>query len=201
MDGEFDFLWDDMPDFSPLTVLDAGANIGAVSVLLALQYPHATVVAVEPGTDNFRMLELNTAQFGNIKCEGRALWPETTPLRVSGISDSTRHGEWGLEVRASTFEESNVEGVNVDTLTEKYGIAGFDMLKIDIEGSEKVLFEDYRHPSTGDLRSWIQDAELVVAETHDDIAPGALAAMQAAMEASNKVEHSMSGELHVWKLL
>ena len=201
MDGEFGFLWGDMPEFSPQTILDAGANIGAVSVLLALQYPHATIVSVEPSSENLRILQLNTARFGNIKCEGSALWPKSVHLRVSGISDSTRKGEWGIEVKESTYEQSNVEGVNIDALTEKYGIAGFDFLKIDIEGSEKALFEDYRNPGSGALRPWMKHAKLVVAEAHDDISPGALAAMQEAIEASYNVKDYMSGELHVWKLL
>jgi len=42
-------------------IIDAGANIGAVTVYFALKMPSARIVAIEPAADNFAVLERNTA--------------------------------------------------------------------------------------------------------------------------------------------
>ena len=195
---EYRFL-QDTPTFQPKAILDAGGNIGLASVLFALRYPKAQIIVVEPSVGNFKVLEMNTARYGNVKLERRALWPNNAHLRVSEVDKSTRGGQWSYEVKEVGRAESDVHGVNFELLMAKHDISSFDMVKIDIEGSEKAVFDDFRHPSTGALRHWVKHAQMVVAEAHDDIAPGALAAMETAMNA--RVESyvkSMSGELHIW---
>jgi predicted O-methyltransferase YrrM len=44
-------------------ILDCGANIGLSSIWFARKYPRATVIAVEPESENFRMLTMNTAEY------------------------------------------------------------------------------------------------------------------------------------------
>lgn len=54
------------PKWSPRYVLDAGANVGLSSRIFAALWPHATVVSLEPGINNFAMLQLNAAMAPNI---------------------------------------------------------------------------------------------------------------------------------------
>lgn len=51
---------------SPKIIVDAGANIGLVSVFYASKYPGARVIAVEPEGSNYEMLTKNAAPYPNI---------------------------------------------------------------------------------------------------------------------------------------
>jgi FkbM family methyltransferase len=152
--------------FRPGSILDAGANIGAPSVAFALQYPAALIVAVEPSRDNFAVLEMNTARFAGIRRERRGLWPKSTHLRVARMGEATRGRHWGLEVRETTPEESDVKGVSIDALAAKHGVAGFDMLKINIEGAEMAVFDGQCSASAGALQRWLLSVQLTMAEVH-----------------------------------
>ena len=46
-----------LPDFAPRTILDLGANVGYTSVLFAVRWPEARILAVEPATDNMVLLK------------------------------------------------------------------------------------------------------------------------------------------------
>ena len=200
VDEEYDFLLD-MSDFEPSYILDAGGNIGITSVLYAMRYPNATIITVEPSIRNFEVLELNTRRFGKIRLENKGLWNRNAHLKVSKTQESTRKGHWGFEVQeVDASEGSDVLGASIDYFMIKHNIEKFDMIKMDIEGSEKVVFDDYRHPKTGDLRKWLCTTDLFIAEAHDDIQPGALAAIETAIQSrSTRMTKSTSGELHVWK--
>lgn len=98
----------DIPTFQPKAILDAGGNIGLASVLLALRYPKAQIIVVEPSLGNYKTLDMNTARYGNVKLERRALWPKNTHLRVSEVNKSTRGGQWSYEVKEVGSAESDV---------------------------------------------------------------------------------------------
>src|SRR5690606_16666685 len=53
-------------DFKPLTIIDAGANIGLTSVYFASKYPNATIVSLEPEAENFKLLKNNTQYYANV---------------------------------------------------------------------------------------------------------------------------------------
>jgi len=42
----------------PQVIVDAGANIGLVSILFANKYPNAKIIAIEPENSNFEMLKM-----------------------------------------------------------------------------------------------------------------------------------------------
>ena len=126
---EYGFL-QDLSDFFPRTILDAGANIGMATVLFALRYPNATIVAVEPNHANFEVLKSNTQRFGNVKIEKHGLWSKSASLSISKVDDSTRKGHWAFEVKESSSTESDLHGVSVELLLVKHGLPSFDMLKV-----------------------------------------------------------------------
>ncbi|MGI9337625.1 MAG: FkbM family methyltransferase [Gammaproteobacteria bacterium] len=139
-------------------IIDAGANIGMASAFFASRYPNATVVALEPGADNFLMLNKNTAPYANAKTEHAALWCEETNLR---LSDPGR-GEVGLVVGKSGGGEL-VPAVTVDGIIKKYGIDRVSILKVDIEGSELEVFSN--------CSAWLERVDMVIVETHDRFKP------------------------------
>src|SRR4051812_47172767 len=53
-------------------IVDCGANIGASAMYFALEYPRATIIAVEPESANFTLLEKNAEGF-SIECVRAAI--------------------------------------------------------------------------------------------------------------------------------
>jgi FkbM family methyltransferase len=145
-------------------IIDLGANIGAAAIWFAMRFPDERIAAFEPHPDNFHLLELN--------CQGLPV--ETLCAAVCGTAGVRRlvdpgFGEWGYRVAAddATTEGLAVECVALgDWLADRLtgNLAPF-ILKIDIEGGEKDLFE---HPG-----SLLQRFPVVILEAHDLLFPGA----------------------------
>ncbi len=160
-------------DFSeqPKLIIDAGANVGYASVFFANRYPNAKVLAIEPESENFALLSRNAEPYGNIVPIHAALWH--SPEQVA-ISDPGK-GAWGFRTSARSGVRETVEfaqGVTVQQIIEEYGVSQIDLLKIDIEGSEKQVFEH--------SVDWIERVQVIVIELHDRFAPGCTAAFNAA---------------------
>jgi FkbM family methyltransferase len=156
IEGELDPL----NDLSPKTVLDGGANIGLSAVAFATAFGEATVVCVEPDDDNIEMIRRNTARFSDrIFVVKGALWGHSTRLR---IENPTREA-WAFQV----FEDPNGQIVahSIPDLIRKFSLdGGFDVVKLDIEGSEREVF-------SGEL-SWMKHTRVVAVELHDWMTPG-----------------------------
>jgi FkbM family methyltransferase len=139
----------------PKYILDAGANIGLTSVYWANQFPNATIISLEPEIGNYNALLKNTEQYPNIKPMHVALWNKDTFIKIidSGM------GEWAFTVE-ETHNSNDIPAVCIESLCKKQGIPGFDIVKIDIEGSEKEVFENAES-------QWYLKTDVVVVETHD----------------------------------
>jgi FkbM family methyltransferase len=141
----------------PRVIVDAGANIGLSSIFYANRYPHARIICVEPEPSNARMLRKNMAYYPNSVIVEAALWNHNEPVSVvdPGV------GEWGFRTIPGS---SNMRGITLDTLMDQCGIDYIDLLKVDIEGAEKEVFEN---PS-----QWIDRLGVIVIEPHDRFKPG-----------------------------
>jgi FkbM family methyltransferase len=151
------------PLHSPRLIIDAGANIGLTSIFYANKFPHAKIIAIEPEQSNFQMLKKNTALYSNIFPIQGALWKEEATLNLSNPGT----GNWGYqtqEQQEGEIVEGNVFGMSVDKLMEQYGYDYIDILKIDIEGSEKEVFET--------SISWIDKVGAIIVELHDHFKSG-----------------------------
>jgi len=156
---------------SPRIIIDAGANIGLTSIFFANKFPDAKIIAIEPERSNFQMLEMNAAYYPNIVPIQGALWREESMLNLSNPGT----GNWGYQTRKQEADETvegNVSGITVDTLIQKYGFDYIDILKIDIEGSEKEVFET--------SESWIDKVGVIIVELHDHFKNGCSRSVYAA---------------------
>jgi FkbM family methyltransferase len=150
---------------SPRVIVDAGANIGLTSVFYANKYPNARIVAVEPERSNFDVMKKNIGPYPNIVGVHGALWKDNTDLFL--MSPRARHdGFQTAEEPASGRANhcSDIRGITVDRLMADYCLEHIDLFKIDIEGSEREVFEN---PS-----AWIDRVGAIVIELHDGIRPG-----------------------------
>jgi FkbM family methyltransferase len=145
---------------APATIVDAGANIGMASLWLAKQYPHARIIAVEPDADNFRMLLRNTASLERITPVQAAIAPVDGHLF---LDHSSGRGS-SFRTRSEPTGSGQVRAVSMGTLMHEQGLDHIDLLKMDIEGAEKALFE-------GDC-NWTERVHTLAIELHDRMEPG-----------------------------
>lgn len=151
---------------SPRVIIDAGANIGLTSVFYANKYPQATILAIEPESSNFEILKRNTEAYPNITAIHAALWKGSGQISVIDPG----HGHYGfrtVDVTDGTREASDcnyVQSLTVDNLIADYNLKFIDILKIDIEASEKEVFDN--------SATWIDCVGVVVVELHDHLRVG-----------------------------
>ena len=153
--------------YAPVTIIDAGANIGLSSVFFAHRFPDCSVYAIEPETSNFQMLKRNTESFSNIIPINTALWHKDAMVV---IRDKQEH-HWAFTVEESGKGYPDAfPATSLTSLMKKYGIEIIDLLKVDIEGSELELFsENYDY--------WLSRTRLLVIECHDWRKPGCSASV------------------------
>ena len=198
--NEFKFLIDPPSEmketFNPNNIeyiLDAGGNCGISALFLASIYPDARIITVEPSQDNFSILLRNIAKFPNIQAVNKGLWDKSTNLLVK---KGARHGrEWDYQV-IETNDENNysIKATTVDNLLREFGLPRFDLIKLDIEGSEKEVFEG------GTVGSWLPEVRVLFAELHPDMKEGSDTAVRSHLRNENYTEiHMGKYEVYVKK--
>jgi len=157
--------YDWKPNLMPRVIVDAGANIGLTSVSFANKYPEAKIFAVEPESSNYEILTKNTAAYPNIVPVHAALWKDNEDLNLVNPGG----GHWGFQARElaqTDYREKckHVVGMTVDKLMSDYRVSYIDILKVDIEGAEKEVFEDSSR--------WIDRVGVIMIELHDRLKVG-----------------------------
>jgi FkbM family methyltransferase len=154
---------------SPRVIVDAGAYTGLSTAFFALRYPDAKIIAIEPDETNFQLLLRNTAGLPNVHAIQAALWAESGSVSLSDPG----FGPWGLRLAesaasatdvASAARAEPVRALTMDEVLREFQLDTVDLLKVDIEGSEKELF------SAAD--SWIGRVDAICLELHDRFRPG-----------------------------
>lgn len=146
----------------PRVVLDAGANIGLTSVYYANRYPGARVLAIEPELSNFELLRRNTAPYPNIVCIHAALWKSNARVTLADPGS----GHWGFQTveKSGAAPTTEVEGITINSLMERFEIDYIDLLRVDIEGAEQEVFAN--------SSPWIQKVGVIAIELHDRLKVG-----------------------------
>ena len=145
-------------DFTPSTIVDAGAHIGMASILFAHMYPAARIVAIEPEPSNFAALVRNTTPYKTITPIQAALWREDGEVTL-GPCNAHPKGAFQIVENGS----QRVRAITMDTLMRETGIHSIDFLKVDIEGAEIEMFESC---------PWIKNVRVIAIELHDRVRPG-----------------------------
>jgi len=119
------------------TVWELGTNIGVGLTDLALRYPGASLLGVEPDPDNLELARRNLGDLAD-RCRlvEAAIWDEDAELVVEGDQ------EYGLTVRPLAEDDPQelprVRGVSLDTLLADNDPGGqIDFMLMDIEGTER----------------------------------------------------------------
>lgn len=149
---------DDLRDVQ--LIVDCGANVGYSSAYFLSRFPGAHVVAVEPDPDNFSALLANLAPYrGRYTALRSGIWSHPTGLVLAegAVGDGR---EWARTVReAGPGEKPMITATDVAALLENSGFERISILKMDIEGSEKVVF-------SSNFETWLEKVDNLVIECH-----------------------------------
>lgn len=147
---------------TPKTILDGGGNIGLTAAFFATKFPEAGIVSLEPDEENFAWLKRNTAAYPNIVPVHAGLWPQTAHLLVKDIG----HGDNGFVVEETEpGTPGAVPALGIADVMRQMNWSSIDLLKLDVEGSEKELF-------SANYESWLPKVKVLIVEMHDRMKKG-----------------------------
>lgn len=156
----------------PLTIVDAGANIGNSVRYFAWKYPKAEIWAIEPDASNFELLKKNCETHPRTHLIEAALWPTKEPIFLS----NTNAAKWEFEVTnaASAVTSQALISVTIPELLARIPSGRINLLKIDIEGAERELFQ-------ANAGEWLSKVDVLVIELHDRFKQGCSKAFYSAI--------------------
>jgi FkbM family methyltransferase len=170
LDHEYDFK---LPT-APKVIVDAGANIGLAAVYLATIFPDATIFALEPERSNFELMVRNTEGYSRIKALNAALWNVEGQINLL----DAHGGHCGFRTSdnsAGPFDAvAKTQAITVDSIMRDQGIERIGLLKVDIEGAEREVFNS--------SANWINQVEMIMVELHDSTQAGCSEAFYKATE-------------------
>ena len=139
-------------DFKPGdVVIDIGANVGSVSIMLAKKYPFLKIYSFEAHPINFENLQKNIKEnnITNIKAFNNAVYSEDNFLidinlnmDNTGASNSFIDPEHYPEVYNKEYSSIEVPTISLDTIIKNNNIENIKLLKMDCEGAEFDIFSN-----------------------------------------------------------
>ena len=170
-------------NFNPLNIIDAGANIGFTTLFFTKQYPEARIISLEPDQSNFNLLKRNTSGYEKIIALQVALWSKKGFIEVKDKG----YGLRGFIVEERTENsDTAIPSTTIMEIADQFKLTTIDILKIDIEGSEKEVF-------SSDTEKWLPITRCLIIELHDRMKPGCSQAVFKALSLYN-FECSIKGE-------
>jgi FkbM family methyltransferase len=167
----------------PKVIVDGGANIGLFAIEMKQRHPDARIICIEPDPDNFALLKKNVEPYPDIACENCGIWHRDALLKVH---DKYDYGKWGMVVEED--EQGDVPAMSMASIMQKHGLDHVDVLKLDIETSEKRVFAQ-------NFMNWLPTVRTLVIELHDWMEEGCSRTFfNAVNKAFSRYKYSMSGE-------
>lgn len=145
-----------------MNIIDAGANIGLTSLFFVESFNSPNIISIEPEIENFRVLEFNLNNLKNckiVKING-ALW--SSNCKISIINDFRDQSNWSFRVEENDSTDT-IRAYSVNQIIADNNFEVIDILKIDIEGSEKQVFTS---PSSN--LDFLNSTKCIVVEIHDE---------------------------------
>lgn len=128
-------------------VLDIGANVGMVSLLLAKKYPFLKIYAFEPVKDSYESfkanIKLNNIAASIINAYNMAVTKDGRDVCMSYDPCNSGHSNMFDFLSSSFFyyKITNVKSITLDEIFKQNNINEVKLLKIDCEGAEyEILY-------------------------------------------------------------
>lgn len=145
-----------------LNVIDAGSNIGLTSLFFMDYFQNANIISIEPEIENFNTLEFNldSAKKSKIIKINGAIWSSNCKIKI--VNDFRDRSSCSFRVEESDSADA-ICAYSINQLIADNNFEILDILKIDIEGSEKQVFTS----STSNL-DFLKITKCIAIEIHDE---------------------------------
>ncbi len=171
---------------SPKIIIDAGAYTGYSSLYFHSKYPNSKIIAIEPEKSNFEILKKNLQNIKNILLVNAGLWNKNAFLKI--INRKT--GKWGFITKEVKKSEADIKAITMNKILKNFSINKIDILKIDIEGSEKELFSK-------NYENWINKVNIIIIEFHERIKANCIKTFYSAINLKEWKKYQR-GENHIF---
>jgi FkbM family methyltransferase len=143
--------------------LDLGGNIGLATLFFSSLRPDSRKLVLEPENENFTLLCKNTQSIKDLKTMKYAVSNITGKISLldGGGNDSFFISAARQSDELCAEIVSTVDSIDINSLINEDN--KFDIVKIDIEGSEGLLFLN---------TSWMKHIKICLIEIHDNFIPG-----------------------------
>lgn len=142
-------------------ILDVGSNVGYSAVYFKYHFPAARIICVEPDRLNLNQISKNTKVngFEDITLVAGAMWRKRTKMEIKNdYREGTSASFYVIE-----SDTGDIEGYGINDILSIENWNHIDLLKMDIEGAEKYLFEDQQIAA-----SILKITCLIAIEIHDE---------------------------------
>lgn len=122
-------------------VIDIGANIGSFVLFIKHHFATAKIHAFEPDEENYRILNANLKvnKLTDVTAVKKAVYDKIG--QISFDNDTPNTGAYAVSTSGST----TVDTIDLDTYATNNKLNTIDLLKLDCEGSEYVILENFHH--------------------------------------------------------
>jgi FkbM family methyltransferase len=155
-------------NFNPSVIIDGGANIGLAALYFNWRFPDAKILTYEVEPSNFEQLK-------NIINHNCAIWNKDTYIE---IRDEGNGEDSYMVIETQTKSSAQVKAISIDSIMQANGLKEIDILKLDIEGAEKEVFEI-------GYENWLPKTRLIIVEVHDNMKQGCSKALFTTMAKYN----------------
>lgn len=169
------------------TFIDAGANVGLTSAYIQSFYPDVKTICLEPSSSTMTRLKRNLKLNGiNAKCYEKGLWSSEGTLYADRSFRDKQ--DWSFRLTNVHNGGEKIEVTTISTILRENEIETIDLLKVDVEGAEKEIFEDTK------IDEWLKKVKVIAIEIHDEF-DCRLSIESKLVSSGFKIQHS--GELTI----
>jgi FkbM family methyltransferase len=143
-------------------IIDAGANVGYTSLYFLDQLSNVRIFGIEPFNKNMIQYKKNI-KINNF--EKQVVFYENALSEIENksyiIDTSFRDGkDWAISTVATN--EGNVKGITLNEIIQKNTLKKITVLKIDIEGAERFIFNRQKN------LDFLIITQIIAIEIHDE---------------------------------
>lgn len=150
------------PNNYRVNIIDAGGNIGLTSLFFLEHFNNCQIICLEPEIENFKILDYNlpNSDLNNIKKINAAIWSKNAKIKI--VKDFRDKLDWSFRVE-ETEDLNSIDAFSFNQIVKENKLEFIDILKIDIEGSEKEIFT-----SSNMNLDFLKITKCIAMEIHDE---------------------------------